>query len=82
MTYLHRKKSDDKIIEYEYGAQENIYIGSISFDNSKKDFSERNIKLIFYGNNSFCKLTTDALQTIAKFIREDNFPDNYLRATH
>lgn len=85
MVLLRKKKSDEKRMIYEYGRNDSEFIGTIAFDvnvPNGTDISERNTELNYYEGYSFCRLTTSALQGIAKFIRENNFPDNYLRATH
>ncbi len=85
MVYLHKKYFNKNRMCYEYGGSEKEYIGTIEFDvnvSDNADFSDRNPKLKYYKGYSFCRLTTSALQGIAKFIRENNFPENYLRATH
>ena len=84
LVYLNKKSEDNRRIIYEYGSGENEFIGTIAFDidNPEAELSERNVNLEFYDGYSFCRLTTSALQGIAKFIREKSFPDNYLRATH
>ena len=85
MVYLHKKYDNKRRVEYEYGGNEKEYIGTIAFDigvSVEKDFSERNPELTFYDNYTFCKLTVSALQGIASFIREDSYPESYLRATH
>ncbi len=85
MTYLHKKSADGNRVVYEYGKEINIHIGTIEFDIdqlAELGFNERTIKLKFYNGNSFCWHTGQALQAIAKFIRDDYFPDEYIRATH
>ena len=85
MTYLHKISSDEHYVTYEYGPHENSYIGTIKVQidvPSNTPFSERDIYLEYYEDNSFCWQTSSALQGIAKFIRENMFPDNYIRATH
>ncbi len=84
MVYLNKKSEDNKRIIYEYGSSEKEFIGTIAFciDNPEAELCERNVSLEFYEGYSFCRLTTSALQAISKFIREKDFPDNYLRATH
>jgi hypothetical protein len=72
-------------MKYEYGKNQEQYVGTIEFriDVPKETkFEDREPKLAFYESNSFSRLTSSALQGIAKFIRENKFPDNYLRATY
>lgn len=79
MTYLHKIFSDNSLIKYEYGA------GTVEFKIDvlqDATLEERNLKVYFYENNSFTRLTSSAFQTVAKFIRENNFSGDYLRATH
>lgn len=85
MLYLHKMKSDEGILKYEYGAEDGNYVGNIQLKvNVPADtsFENRDLKLEFYGENKFSSLTSSALQGIAKFIRINDFPENYLRATH
>lgn len=85
MVYLRKKHIKENRMCYEYGKSQDEYIGTIEFDIDEsvdKEFSERNPEIKFYEGYNFCRLTTSALQGIAKFIREDKYPDNYLRATH
>ena len=85
MVYLHKVSCHDNVMKYEYGEMEGEYAGTIEFKvnvPTGTNFEGREPKLSFYGDNSFSILTSSALQGIAKFIRENNFPDNYLRATH
>ena len=85
MVYFQKKFDDNQRIIYEYGRNENEFIGTIAFDVGEltnTDFSKRNLELKFYDGYAFCRLTASALQGISKFIREDNYPNKYLRATH
>ncbi len=86
MVYLHKVKTDsDRIMCYEYGSEENVYLGKIQFDidvPKSTDFEHRNLKLEFYNGAEFNRCTSSALQGIAKFVRENKFPDDYLRVTH
>ena len=85
MVYLRKILSDNTIIKYESGVNGKDYIGTIEFRVDvpiNTPFQNRNPKLSYYKNFSFCGVTASALQGIAKFIRENNYPDKYLRATH
>lgn len=85
MVYLRKKYQNERRMCYEYGKNENEFIGTIEFDvgiSKNVDISKRNVDLKYYNDYAFCRLTTSALQGIAKFIRDNSFPENYLRATH
>lgn len=85
MTYLHKILCDNGLMKYEYGKVIGEYIGAIEFRTDvpkDADFESRDVKLIFYGDNFFNAQTGSALQAIAYFIRENYFPDDYLRATY
>ena len=85
MVYLHKMKSEEGILKYEYGAEDGKYVGNIQLKINVPEnasFESRDVKLEFYGENKFSILTSSALQGIAKFIRTNDFPENYLRATH
>ena len=82
MTYLTKTKDTEHEIEYSYGKKENDYIGSVSFDKNTKTITEESLKLSYYGENSFCRATVNAIKAISHFIEENNYPEKYLRATH
>ena len=82
MTYLIKTKENEHEIEYSYGKEENKYIGSISFDKNIKVILEDSLNLKYYGENSFCRSTVNAVKAISNFIENGEFPEKYLRATH
>ena len=85
MTYLHKASFENGIMRYEYGIVKGVYIGAIEFRvdvDADASGETRGFKLIFYDDNSFNGVTAQALQGVASFIRQNNFPDDYLRATH
>lgn len=83
MVYLNKISSNKNQIVYSYGEKENKTIGTIEFENNdSKDLKEKNPRLYFEEGFSFNRTTSSALQAVSKFIRENNYPDNYLRATH
>lgn len=85
MTYLHKLESEPENIKYEYGSAPDDYVGVIKMRiDVPKDtsFEGRDVTLSYYGDNTFCRHTSSALQGIAKFIKEGNFPERYCRATH
>ena len=79
MTYLHKASFENGIMRYEYGIVKGVYIGAIEFRvdvDADASGETRGFKLIFYDDNSFNGVTAQALQGVASFIRQNNFPDD------
>ena len=83
MVFLEKIHISENRTAYKYGPSKDEYIGTIEFDtNSNKDFSKSNATLTFFEGHSFCRATSSALQSVARFVKEGKYPDSYLRATH
>ena len=83
MVELKKIYDQENRVSYSYGIVGEKVVGSIEFDTTPgKDFEERNVLLNYTEGCSFCRTTSSALQAIVKFIRENNFPKEYVRVTH
>lgn len=85
MTYLTKIDSPKGIIKYEYSGDDKIPIGTIEMSIDvpiDTSFEKRNLQLEFYEGKKFDYNSSGALQSIARFIKLNVFPETYTRATH
>lgn len=79
MTYMRLIKIEDGYAVYEYGRNKEELIGTVSVEISNKE----NCSFEFYEDSkiqSFCSSTAHTIGMIYRFIRENNFPDEYVFA--
>ena len=82
MTFLTKTLETEKIIEYSYGKKENEFIGTVSFDKHIRNISQDCFDFKYFDGNSFCRATVNAVKAISNFIKNGEYPEKYLRATH
>ena len=85
MIYLKKLLINDEIIVYMYGTTKDIFIGELEIN--RNNFSLPPKKYLYVEDhkvetNEFTYEMKQAILGIASFIRKNEFPDEYLRATH
>jgi hypothetical protein len=79
MTFLRFLKNENGFVTYEYGRSKDEIIGTVTVEIANKT----NCTFKFYKNakiQKFCTSTSHTISMIYKFIREDNFPKEYVYA--
>lgn len=79
MTYIKFLKKENGFVTYQYGRNKNDMIGTVTVEIKNKD----NCKFDFYNTSKIKKFNTSTAHTISmiySFIRENNYPMEYVFA--
>ncbi len=80
MIFIRFISMENGFVTYEYGRDKEKMIGTVTIEMENTE----NVTFTFYQNSeikSFCAFTGHTIGTIYKFIRENNFPKEYLYAS-
>lgn len=79
IVYIRLIKIEDGFVTYEYGRDKNNPIGTVTVEIANKE----NCSFSYYESSpvkKFCTATSRALMVVFRFIKNKEFPDNYLYA--
>lgn len=79
MTYMRLLKQEDGFVTYEYGRSKEELIGTVTAEISNKE----NCTFSFYETSKIQKFNTSTSNTVCmiyRFIRENNYPKEYVYA--
>lgn len=79
MTYMRFLKIENGFLTYEYGNNRNDMIGTVTIEIANNE----NVTFFYYPDSKtqqFCPSTAHTIGRMYKFIKENNFPKEYIYA--